>query len=65
VKLINVRNGLGAAISMSVALTVPVPWEFMNLGDCYAESGDSAGLMQKYARPAATIVTAVNKVRTR
>lgn len=58
-------GGLGAAVATVVARTKPVPMEFVNLGDCYAESGDPLGLLQKYGLTAEAIVAAVKKVRSR
>ena len=58
-------GGLGAAVATVVARTKPVPMEFVNVGDCYAESGDPLGLLQKYGLTAEAIVAAVNKVRSR
>ena len=58
-------GGLGAAVATTVARTSPVPIEFVNLGDCYAESGDPHGLLQKYGLTAEAIVAAVEKVKRR
>ena len=58
-------GGLGSAVASVVARTKPVPMEFVNLGDCYAESGDPLGLLQKYGLTAEAIVAAVKKVRSR
>lgn len=41
-------GGLGAAVATTVAKTAPVPMAFVNVGDCYAESGDPDGLLEKY-----------------
>jgi transketolase len=48
-----------------VASTNPVPMEFVNLGDRYAESGDPHGLLRKYGLTAEAVVAAVEKVRSR
>ena len=56
-------GGLGAAVATTVVRTNPVPIEFVNLGDCYGESGDLKGLLQKYESTAAAIFTAVEKVK--
>lgn len=58
-------GGLGSAVATVVARTKPVPMEFVNVGDCYAESGDPMGLLQKYGLTAEAIVAAVKKVRSR
>lgn len=58
-------GGLGAAVATVVARTYPVPMEFVNLGDTYAESGDPAGLLKKYGLTTESIVSAANKVRGR
>lgn len=58
-------GGLGSAVASVVARTTPVPMEFVNLGDTYAESGDPMGLLQKYGLTAEAIVAAVKKVRSR
>lgn len=58
-------GGLGSTVAAVAARTKPVPMEFVNLGDCYAESGDPQGLLQKYGLTAEAIVAAVNKVRSR
>ena len=58
-------GGLGAAVTKTVVRTNPVPIEFVNLGDCYAESGDPQGLLQKYGSTAAAIVATVEKVKRR
>jgi transketolase len=58
-------GGLGSAVAAAVVRTRPVPMEFVNLGDTYAESGDPAGLLQKYGLTAEAIVAAVQRVRSR
>ena len=58
-------GGLGSAVAAVVGRTKPVPMEFVNLGDTYAESGDAAGLLQKYGLTSDAIVSAVDKVRNR
>ncbi len=58
-------GGLGSAVATVVARTKPVPMEFVNVGDTYAESGDPLGLLQKYGLTAEAIVAAVKKVRSR
>ncbi|WP_010585668.1 transketolase family protein [Schlesneria paludicola] len=58
-------GGLGSAIATVVARTRPVPMEFVNVGDCYAESGDPDGLLRKFGLTAEAIIAAVTKVRSR
>lgn len=58
-------GGLGSAVASVVAQHHPVPMEFVNVGDRYAESGDPMGLLQKYGLTAEAIVSAAKKVRSR
>jgi len=58
-------GGLGSVVASVVARTKPVPMEFVNVGDTYAESGDPMGLLQKYGLTAEAIVAAVKKVQSR
>ena len=55
-------NGLGSAVAMAVARTSPVPMAFVNIGDCFAESGEPYGLLEKYGLTPAAIVKAVRSV---
>lgn len=55
-------GGLGAAVSMVVAKTVPVPMAFVNVGDRYAESGDPDGLLEAYGLTPQAILTAATTV---
>lgn len=57
------HGGLGSAVSMVVSQTNPVPMAFVNVGDCFAESGDPQGLLDKYGLTADAIVEAVKKVK--
>lgn len=57
------HGGLGSAVSMVVSQTNPVPMAYVNVGDCFAESGDPQGLLDKYGLTAAAIVEAVKKVK--
>lgn len=54
-------GGLGSAVATVVSRLAPVPMAYVNLGDCYAESGDAAGLLEKYGLTATAIVEAVRK----
>ena len=58
-------GGVGSAVATLLAKTKPVPIEFVNVGDVYAESGDPEGLLEKYGLTSGAIVAAVNKVRSR
>ena len=58
-------GGLGAVVATTLARTVPVPMAFVNTGDCYAESGDPEGLLEKYGLTADAIVQAVRGVAQR
>jgi transketolase len=58
-------GGLGSAVASVVCRTQPVPVEYVNLGDTYAESGDPAGLLNKYGLTTDAIVAAAKKVRGR
>jgi transketolase len=55
-------GGLGSAVAMVVAQTIPVPMAYVNLGDQYAESGDAEGLLEKYGLTSAAVVDAVRRV---
>ncbi len=59
------HGGLGSAVATAVAATHPVPVEFVNVGDRYAESGDPQGLLDKYGLTPAAIVAAAQKARQR
>ncbi len=56
------NGGLGSVVAMTVAEKSPVPMAFVNTGDCYAESGDPAGLLEKYGLTSSAIVEAVGRV---
>ncbi|GIX04817.1 MAG: transketolase [Planctomycetaceae bacterium] len=58
-------GGLGSVVASVVVRTQPVPVEFVNLGDTYAESGDPAGLLQKYGLTAEAVVTAAQRAHSR
>jgi transketolase len=59
------HGGLGSAVADAVARTQPVPVEFVNIGDRYAESGDPQGLLDKYGLTPAAVVAAAKKSRQR
>jgi transketolase len=56
------HGGLCSAVSQAVVQTKPVPMEFVNVGDQYAESGDPDGLLVKYGLTAENVAEAVRKV---
>lgn len=58
-------GGLGAAVASVIARKHPVPMEFVNVGDTYAESGDPDGLLQKYGLTAEAVAKAGKAVRSR
>ncbi len=58
-------GGLGSVVASVVSRATPVPMGYVNLGDCYAESGDPDGLFEKYGLTSAAIVAAVRSVTQR
>ena len=56
------HGGLGSVVATVVSRTVPVPMAYVNVGDCFAESGDPQGLLDKYGLNPAAIVAAVKSV---
>jgi transketolase len=59
------HGGLGSVVAQVAAATKPVPIEFVNVGDTYAESGDPDGLLQKYGLTSDSVVGAVRRVVNR
>ena len=59
------HGGLGSVVAQAVSRLHPVPMEYVNVGDCYAESGDPDGLMVKYGLTPQTVAAAVKKVVAR
>lgn len=59
------HGGLGSAVAQVVSEEHPVPMGYVNVGECYAESGDPMGLLEKYGLTAEKIVSAVKAVRSR
>jgi transketolase len=55
------HGGLGAVVAQAVTESKPVPMEFVNIGDRYAESGDPDGLLVKYGLTPEKVVEAVKK----
>ena len=58
-------GGLGSAVAMVTARRHPVPINFINLGDTFAESGKPDDLFEKYGLTADRIVEAVKDVKDR
>lgn len=58
-------GGLGSAVAMALAETVPVPVEFVAIQDTYAESGDPEQLMRRYGLSPEAIVAAARRVLER
>ena len=59
------HGGLGSAVAQAASLAAPVPMEYVDLGDQYAESGKPGDLMKKYGMTAAAIVAAAQRVIAR
>ncbi|WP_437201915.1 transketolase family protein [Planctomicrobium sp. SH664] len=55
------HGGLGSVVAQAVCETTPVPMEYVDVGDQYAESGDPQGLLDKYGLTADAITAAVKK----
>jgi transketolase len=53
------QGGLGSRVAQIIAGQVPVPTEFVNLGDKYAMSGKAEELLQRYGLTAAHIEESV------
>ena len=52
------HGGLGMVVAAAAARLAPVPMAFVNVGDCFAESGDPQGLLEKYGLTPGAIVKA-------
>jgi transketolase len=59
------HGGLGSVIAQVAGQMAPVPLEFVNVGDTYAESGDPDGLLEKYGLTAANVAAAVRRAISR
>ncbi|MBA3315854.1 MAG: transketolase family protein [Planctomycetaceae bacterium] len=57
------HGGLGSVVAQVVSETHPVRMAYVDVGDCYAESGDPDGLLQKYGLTAENIVKAVKSLK--
>ncbi|MFP3880589.1 MAG: transketolase family protein [Dehalococcoidia bacterium] len=53
------QGGLGSRVAQTAAREIPVPMEFVNLGDRYAQSGKPDELLQRYGLTARNIEQAV------
>ncbi|HEY8393656.1 MAG TPA: transketolase C-terminal domain-containing protein, partial [Thermaerobacter sp.] len=58
-------GGLGSAVAMALAETVPVPVEFVAIQDTYAESGDPQQLLEKYGLSPDAIAEAARRALAR
>jgi transketolase len=58
-------GGLGSMVASVVTRTVPVSMAYVNLGDCFAESGDPDALLEKYGLTSSAIVEAARKLTRR
>jgi len=58
------NGGLGAAVAGAASRTVPVPMAYVNTGDCYAESGDPEGLLEKYGLTSTRIIEAARGLKS-
>lgn len=58
-------GGVGSMVAQVAAAYAPVPMEFVNIGDRYAESGTPDELMVKYGLTTADVVTAAKRLFAR
>src|SRR5438128_829481 len=59
------EGGLGSLVAKAVALSTPVPMEFVGIQNTFAESGAPDQLMEKYGLTASNVVSAVKRVLKR
>jgi len=59
------HGGLGSLAAMALAARRPVPMEFVNIGDRYAESGAPESLIEKYGLTAKDVVAAAKRAMAR
>ena len=57
-----VMGGMGSAVAEFLAVTYPVPMEFIGMHNSFGESGEPAELLKKYKMDAEAIAAAVKKV---
>jgi transketolase len=58
-------GGLGSAVAYAVGRLAPVPLEFVNLGDSYAESGPPEALFETYGLTAGKVAAAAERAVAR
>lgn len=58
-------GGLGTMVAAAVVAHQPVPMEFINIGDRYAESGTPDSLIEKYGLTAKDVVAGAKKLFAR
>lgn len=59
------HGGLGSIVAMALAARKPVPMEFVNIGDRYAESGAPDALLEKYGLTAKDVAAAARRAIAR
>jgi len=59
------QGGLGSRVAQAAARKKPVPMEFVNLGDSYAQSGKGGELLERYGLTAGDIERAVKAALNR
>ncbi len=59
------HGGLAAAVAYSLGRRTPVPLEYVNLGDTYAESGTPQALFEKYGLTPGDVVAAAERALRR
>ena len=59
------HGGLGSMVAMALAATKPVPIEYVNIGDRYAESGTPEALIEKYGLTAKNVAAAAKRAMAR
>ena len=57
-----VMGGMGSAVAEFLAVTYPVPMEFIGMHNSFGESGEPAELLKKYKMDTEAIAAAVKKV---
>lgn len=56
------QGGAGSRVAMALAAEAPVPMRFVNLGDCFAESGSPEDLLRKYGMTGERILEAAREL---
>lgn len=57
------QGGLGSRVAQFLSATIPTRMAFVNIGDTYGESGDPAGLLEKYGLTSEKVADAVRSLR--